>query len=175
MKRLFFLLFLCGNAALLQAQQQVKLDTHVSVTFPGTAQEQKSEQGSMWYGAVGGTDVSRAMAMTMSIQLSSMGQDSAVIAQHYDDPAFTQGLIKGMLGKLPGVDLVSQKKITKQARKGYILELKKDKPDDQFPYQKLYTLIVFAGENMYLQAIYAAEGVDATTARDTFFDSFRIK
>ena len=175
MKRLLLLLLLCGSTQLLWAQQQVKVDNHVSVTFPGTAQEQKSEQGSMWYGAVGGTDISRAMAMAMSIPLSSMGQDSVVIAEHYDDPEFTKGLIKGMLGKLPGVELVSQKKITKQSRKGYIMELKKDKPDDQFAYKKLYTLILFVGENMYLQAVYAAEGVDATAARDAFFDSFRIK
>ncbi len=175
MKQLLLILLLCSGTHLLQAQQQVKMDDRVSITFPGTAQEQKSEQGSMWYGAVGGSDLSRAMGMSMLIPLSSIQQDSAGIAAHYNDPAFTQGLIQGMLGKLPGVELVSQKKITKQSRKGYIMELKKDVPDAQFPYKKLYTLILFAGENIYLQVVYAAEGVDITAARDAFFDSFRIK
>lgn len=174
MKKLLLLAAFSCSTLILAAQQQVNVDKKVSVTFPGTAQSQNSEYGNMWYGAVAGNDPAKAMAMTMSIPLSSMDQDSAAIAAHYDDPAFTEGLVTGMLGKLPGVKLLSQKKVTKQGRKGYIMELEKGTPDEQFPYKKLYTMLIFAGESIYMQAVYAVEGVDVTAVKNTFFDSFRV-
>lgn len=175
MKQLFFFLLFSCSTAVLYAQQQVDIDKRVSVTFPGTAQSQQSEYGAMWFGALAGDDAAKALAMSMSIPLSSLNQDSAGIAAHYDDPEFTKGLVTGMLGKLPGVTLISQQKTAKQGRKGYIMELEKDTPDEQFPYKKLYTLIIFAGDNIYLQAVYTAAGIDANSAKSAFFDSFRVK
>ncbi len=174
MKKLFFFLLFSCSTAVLWAQQQVNIDKRVSVTFPETAQSQSSEYGAMWFGPVVG-DVTKAMAMSIGIPMSSFNQDSAAIATYYDDPEFTKGLVSGMLGKLPGVKLISQKKTTKQGRKGYIMDLEKETPDEQFPYKKLYILVIFAGDNIYLQAVYAASGIDASSAKNTFFDSFRVK
>lgn len=171
---LFAALLLCCYVIPSRAQQTVQLDDHTSIVLPGTGESSKSEAGIAWYSALSGGDRTKGMAMANLIAYSQLQLDSAQIAAHYNDAEFIKSMIDGMLGKLPGVQVISNKKITQSGRKGYEMELEKKVPDDQFPYKKVHIRMLFGGKGIYLLAVYLAENVDGEKQKTAFFKSLKF-
>lgn len=172
LKTLLFSLALSGISLQAMAQNKVKLDTRASVEFPGKTQEMNGATGPILYSTLDKDN--KVTGMATVIDATQFGVDSATIAANYNNSAFIELILQGLLGQYPGVEIVSRKKIAKHKQMGYELVLLKDKPDETVPYKNLYAQVFFAGSNIYALTVLAEENADASEDKERFFNSLKI-
>jgi Ni,Fe-hydrogenase maturation factor len=169
-----YLLLLVLSAATLQgnAQNKVKLDSRASVTFPGKTEQMQGATGPILYSTLDKDN--KVTGMATVIDATQFGVDSAMIAANYNNSAFVDLILQGLLGQYPGVEVVSRKKIAKSKQMGYELTLQKDKPDETVPYKNLYAQVFFAGSNIYALTVLVEDGAETTEDKERFFNSLKI-
>lgn len=171
-KRLLLLLALLTGSRDSSAQQKINLDSRASVIFPGKTKEIPTETGPV---TVSMLDKANKITGTATrIDATTFGIDSSTIAANYNNTAFIELILQGLLGQYPGVTVISRKKIARGKQMGYEVTLQKDKPDETVPYKNLYVQVLFAGARIYALTALAEEGADATEVKETFFNSLKI-
>lgn len=154
------------------AQNKVKLDTRSSVVFPGKTQQMNGATGPITYSTL--DKENKVMGMATVIDATQFGVDSAMIAANYNNAAFIDIILQGLLGQYPDVRVVSRKKITRGSQMGYEFVLQNDKPDETIPYKHLYAQVFFAGSNVYALTVLVEEGIEAEKDKEAFFSSLKI-
>lgn len=154
------------------AQYTAKLDTRASVVFPAKPQEMDGVVSRIQYTTLDKDN--KITAMATAIDAEQFGVDSATLAANYNNPLFVEMIIQSVLGQYPGVQVVSKKKIARDAFMGYEISLANDSPGESVPYSNIYAQILFAGTKVYALTVLALKDVDAATDRDKFYRSLKI-
>jgi hypothetical protein len=168
MKKTLLLLFVPLLAFATADWVNVKLDERVSVTFPVTPEEKQMSGNAVWVADFGPN--ARCMAMVMDFE--KFGMDSAMVAGEMGkEESFTQ-FKEGILGKIEGSTLISEKKTTVAGKMcfEYIIDMGKK---DTAALNKMYNKNVFIGNKMYSLSFYEKEGKPQLEARNKFFNSFK--
>lgn len=146
----------------------VKLDSRVSVAFPGEPEVEDKGGNPMWKTIID----DQALCMAMIIDFEKLGMDSASLATEMVKDDQFAAFRDGILGKMPGSSVVSERKRTVSGHLTYDFLINMGK--DANSINKMYNRNIFVGSKLYSLSFLENDNQPEKELREAFFSSFKI-